>query len=419
MPSILTNHEAERLLLEIRKGATAAAADSRDLDGSFLAFPTSVVIAVPGRGHNVFPLQTSAEPGMVCYRDGRSSLAGDVDGVVVDGHFGWTFAGTVWGATYRFHRKGRQVASPEWADQLPRSQRLQPVGPATLSRQRARLVRRGSAAECELLRRTAMVFERTCRGPLRRAILARPALEVSDVVQRAMQVAGRLLPLYASAARPPCSWLGMIQLDGRRDLHRAVTQLDWLPRDLAEVLVRMGTTGDIASRDDPTVVLAAIIETAVAHRQPIPRATLRQVEAALSAPQLIPLETTAMTATARTTIHQPLDSRDHSLESPDDHPGHLTAAVGRLIGADASLVARASLGDHQAITRIGQGVIAALRQPGETSACTRLRCRREFDDAGRLFTSADGLVSFGDHTPPRHLAQLDADLADLAGRLAS
>jgi hypothetical protein len=417
--SILTNHEAERLLLDIRMGRTAATADGRALDGSVLAFATSVVIVVPGRGHNVFPLRTSAEPGMVCHGDGESSLTGDVDGVAVDGQFGWTLAGPVSSASYRFRRNGRRVAGPEWADQLPRSQRLLPVGPASLARQRARLVRRGRAAECELLRRTAMVFERACRGPLRRAIAVRPALEVSDVVQRGMQVAGRLLPLYTSPTRPPCSWLGMIQLDGRRDLHRAITQLDWLPRDLAEVLVRMETAGGIAPCDDPTVVLAAIIEAAVTHRQPVPRATLRQVEAALSAPQLIPLDATTMTVAATTTIHQALGAGDPSMEAADDHPGRLTAAVGRLIGADPSLVTRASLGDQQAIHRIGQGVIAAMRQPGETSACTRLRCQREFDNAGRLFTSADGLVSFGDHHPAFHLAQLDASLAELAGRRAS
>jgi hypothetical protein len=417
--SILTNHEAERLLLDIRMGATAATADVREIDGSFLAFPTSVVIAVPGRGHNVFPLRTRAEPGMVCYGDGGSSLTGDVDGVAVAGQFEWTFAGTVASASYRFHRNGRRVGCPDWADQLPRSQRLERVRPASLARQRARLVRRGRAAECELLRRTAMVFEHACRGPLRRAIAVRPALEVSDVVQRGMQVAARLLPLYSSSARPPCSWLGMIQLDGRRDLHRAVTQLDWLPRDLAEVLVRMETAGGIAPSDDPTVVLAAIIEAAVTHRQPVPRATVHQVEAALSAPQLIPLDTTTLAVAATTTIHQALGTGDPSLEAPDDHPGRLTAAVGRLIGADPSLVARASLGDHQAIHRIGQGVIAALRQPGETNACTRRRCQREFDDAGRLFTSADGLVSFGNHHPAFHLAQLDASLAELAGRQAS
>jgi hypothetical protein len=409
--SILTNHEAEQLLLEIRVARTVATAEPAGTRRAFLVFPTSVVIAVPGRGHNVFPLRTTVEPGTLCHDDGWSSLAGQVEGVSVEGRFGWTVsaAESTPAATYRFHRHGRGVNPPDWACQLPRGQRLEPVGPAALARQQARLVRRGQAAECELLRRTARVFEQFCRGPLRRAIAIRPALEVSDVVQRAMQVAGRLLPLYSSAARPPCSWLGMIQLDGRRDLHRAVTQLDWLPRDLAEVLARIETAPGIAPDDEPTVVLAAVIEAAVAHHQPIPRASPGQTQAALTAPQLVALDATSGAFAAP----------DRRLEAADDRPGELTAAVGRLIGAEPGLVARASLGDHQAIDTIGQGVIAALRQPGESHACTRLRFRREFLTAGRLFASADGLVCFGHHAPQRHLAQLDANLAELAGRLAS
>jgi hypothetical protein len=422
--SILTNQEAEQLLLDIRVARAAANAPMADRDGAFLAFPTSVVIAVPGRGHNVFPLRTTAEPGTLCHDNGWSSLTAQVDGVSVEGRFGWTIDGLgrpdqAPSLTYRFSIRGRSIARPAWAGQLPRSQRLEPVGPASLVRQRARLVRRGEAAECELLRRTAKVFEQCCRGPLRRAIAIRPALEVSDVVQRAMQVAGRLLPLYASASRPPCSWLGMIQLDGRRDLHRAITQLDWLPRDLAEVLARIETATGIAPDDEPTVVLAAVIEAAVAHHQPIPRATPGQIHAALTAPQLVALDTRSSAVTANAATHRALAGLDRRLEAADDRPGELTAAVGRLIGADPGLVARASLGDRHAIDTIGHGVIAALRQPGETTACTRQRFRREFQTAGRLFASADGLVCFGHQAPQRQLAQLDANLAELAGRLAS
>jgi hypothetical protein len=423
MTSFLSNHEAERLLLDIRVGREAATAELADGGGAFLAFPTSVVIAVPGgRGASVFPLRTTAEPGTVCYDDGWSSVTGQVDGVSVEGEFDWVIDDSDSGradpfrptTTYRFRSNGRSVPRPDWADQLPRSQRLQPVGPASLARQRARLVRRGYASECELLRRTERIFEQCCRGPLGRAIAIRPALDVADVVQRGMQVAGRLLPLYSSAGRPPCSWLGMIQLDGRRDLHRAITQLDWLPRDLAEVLARIETAAGIATDDEPTVVLAAIIEAAVTHRQPIPRASPAQIRSALAAPQLLAIDTTS-----RAVAGTALSARDRRLEATDDRPGELTAAVGRLIGADPGLVVRASLGDHQAIDRIGQGVIAALRLPGETNTCTRQRFRHELQTVGRLFTSADGLVCFGHQAPQRHLAQLDASLAELAGRRAS
>jgi hypothetical protein len=419
LTAILTNHEAELLLLDIRIGRAAGTAEVQDLEGSFLAFPTSVVVAVPGRGHNVFPIRTTAEPGTVCHTRGRSSLSGEVAGVSVEGHFSWGMDAKVSTAAYRFRRSGCQVARPEWAGQLPQSQRLQPVGPAVLARQRARLVRKGDSAECELLRRTARVFEHVCQGPLRRAIAVRPSLGVSDVVQRGMQVAGRLLPLYSSAARPPCSWIGMIQLDGRRDLHRAVTQLDWLPRDLAEVLGRLETAGGVAPGDDPSEVLAAMIEAAVSHHQPVPRATLRQIEAALSAPRLIPLDTTGTDVATAAACQHGLSEGDPALEWGDDQPGRLTAAVGRLIGADPSVVARASLGDHAAIAKIGHGVIAALRQPGESSARAQQRCRREFDSAGRLFASGDGLACFGHRTPAPDLVQLDADLVELAQRPAT
>jgi hypothetical protein len=414
--SILTNHEAERLLLDIRIGRAAGGAHVGGVEGALLGFPTSVVVAVPGRGYNVFPLRTSAEPGTVCSSGGWSSVTGKVDGAVVEGQFEWVLDSTVADASYQFRRDGLALARPHWADQLPRSQRLSPVGPQSLTRQQGRLVRRGRAAESELLHRTAMVFEHVCRGPLRRAIAMRPTLDVADVVQRGMQVAARLLPLYSSAARPPCSWIGMIQLDGRRDLHRAVTQLDWLPRDLSEVLARV--EAPVEPGDDPTVVLAAIIEAAVTHHQPVPRATLGQIEAALSAPQVVPLDIAAANAVPGAGHHL-LGEADPDLTAADDRPGHLTAEIGRLIGAHPSLVARASLGDHQAIHRIGQGVIAALRQPGETDAGTRQRCRQELRVAGRLFTSPDALASFGLHVPARQLAELDASLAELVGRIAS
>jgi len=234
-----------------------------------------------------------------------------------------------------------------------------------------------------------------------------------------MQVAGRLLPLYSSVARPPCSWIGMIQLDGRRDLYRAVTQLDWLPRDLAEVLGRLETAVGVAPSDDPSEVLAAMIDAAVSHHQPVPRASLRQVEAALSAPRLVPVDTTGADAATSAAFQRRLSKADPALESGDDQPGRLTAAVGRLIGADAGVVARASLGDHAAIAEIGHGVIAALRQPGETSTRARQRCKREFDSAGRLFASGDGLACFGDRAPAPDLVQLDADLVELARRPAT
>jgi hypothetical protein len=419
--SIITNAEAEQLLLDIRVGRAAAHAEVGDFEGAFLIFPTSIVVAVPGRGQNVFPLHTLTEPGVCCRGIGSSSVTGQVDGVAVEGRFWWTVDGPPWcrplpSARYRFQRAGYQLDRPVWADQLPRSQWLQPLPPGALSRQRTRLARRGRAAEHELLSRTAKVFEHCCRGPLRRVIATRPLLEAADLVQRAMQVAGRLLPVYASAARPPCSWLGMIQLDGRRDLHRSVSQLDWLPRDLAEVVGRIETV-DVRPHDDPTVTLAAIIEAAVAHHQPLPRATPQQIEAALAVPQLIPLDP-GPGRPAPSTLDA-LGRLDPDLQAADEERGAWMASVGRLVSAEPVLVLLASLGDDDAICRIGERVVAALRQPGESKATTRARCRHEFHAAGRLFTSAEGLGRFGAQAPPLHLAKLDAALATMASRPAS
>jgi hypothetical protein len=419
--SILTNAEAEQLLLDIRVGRAAANADIGESEGAFVVFPTSIVVTVPGRGHNVFPLCTTTEPGASCRGTGSSSITSQVDGVTVEGTFWWSVHGpapcdALPSPIYRFRRGGYPVPRPAWADQLPRSQWLYPLGSPALSRQRTRLVRRGRSAEYELLARTAKVFEHCCRGPLRRVIALRPLLDAADVVQRAMQVAARLLPVYASAARPPCSWLGMIQLDGRRDLHRSVSQLDWLPRDLAEVLGRI-EKADVKPHDDPTVTLAAVIEAAVAHHQPLPRATPRQIEAALAAPQLIPLNPgPSGPALAGPEI---LGRLDPGLQAADEERGVWAASVGRLVRAEPALVVLASLGDDEAIDRIGERVVAALRQPGESKATTRARCRQEFHTAGRLFSSADGVGRFGAQAPAAHLARLDAALATPARRPAS
>ena len=237
----------------------------------------------------------------------------------------------------------------------------------------------------------------------------RPALDVADVVQRGLHAAVRLLPVYASAARPPCSWLGMIRLDGRRDLHRAVTQLDWLPRDVAEIVARL-EPGDAAPGRDPTVILGGIIEAAVEQGHPVPRATPSQVRTALAAPHLVPLDGPGAMVGAPPGI---LGRRDPRLHAVEEQHGELTASVARLVGAQPGQVVQASLGDDATIARIGDLVVAALRRPGETRATTRLRCRRELHADGRLFTSSEGLRAFAGDDGQRHLAQLDAALAAL------
>jgi hypothetical protein len=270
------------------------------------------------------------------------------------------------------------------------------------------LVRRGGAAEHELLARTAKVFERSCRGPLRRAIATRPALDPADVVQRGLQAAVRLLVVYASPARPPCSWLRMLRLDGMRDLHRAVSQLDWIPRDVGEIVARL-EPGDRASLPDPTVVLGAIIEAAVEHGRPVPRATPTQVGTALRAPRLVPLQGPGAPAGVSVAT---MGGVDPCLEAAEEQRGALTAEVGRAVRAHPTETARASSGDDVAIAEIADLVLAALRRPGETKAMTRLRCRRLVATGGRLFAGADGSGNRADGRRAR-LTRIDAALAAL------
>jgi hypothetical protein len=412
--SILTNREAERLILDIRVGRAAGSADLDDGSG-FVVFPTCVLVAVPGRGDNAFPLRTSAEPGVLCRDDGSATVSGVVDGVTVRGRFWWrlerghdrqTLPPDEW---YAFVRGGRLVPRPEWADQLPRSQVVAVPTSAVLARQRTRLVRRGEAAEHELLARTAKVFERSCRGPLRRAIATRPALDPADVVQRGLQAAVRLLVVYTSPARPPCSWLRMLRLDGMRDLHRAVSQLDWIPRDVGEIVARL-EPADRASHRDPTVVLGAIIEAAVEHGRPVPRATPTQVRAALRAPRLVPLEAPGAGAGLSAGT---MGRTDPGLEAAEEQRGALTAEVGRAVHAHPAQTARASSGDDVAIAEIGDLVLGALRRPGETKAMTRLRCRHLLATGTELSTGADGSGDRGGPGRRPRLTRIDAALAAL------
>jgi hypothetical protein len=337
MGTILNNRDAEALILDIRSAKTAGAAPIDGRPGAFLVFPTSVLVDRPGRGQLVFPTHTDIEPGTLCRCNGTATLKANVDGFDVYGSFSWILNHDERPlrparARYCFRRRGRETAPPVWANQLPTSARLWPEPPARLLRQRWRVLRQGRHAEYWLLRLSERVFRKYCRGPVRRAIAVRPHVDEDDVVQRGLQAATRLLPVYASAARPPSSWVRMLQLDGRRDMHREITRLDWRAAGL-------GSLSSIPPHDP-----------------------------ALAVP-------------------------DPDLDAVAEQRGAAASGIASLLGREPTLVALAFLGDAGAIREVGEHLVATIHKPGETLSATRRRCREEFRSTGRLLGSALGEVT--------------------------
>jgi hypothetical protein len=413
MGVILTNHDAEALILDIRTALAAKVAWVGPHSGGFLVFPTSVVVPRAGGGQLVFPIRSDAQPGSLCHDDGTASVRGLVDGIDVEGTFSWVVgrntAREVPAATYRFGRRGRDVAAPAWADQLPASQWLTRRPPALLVRDRHRLMRQGRLAEYWLLHLTRRFFERCCEGPLGRAIEVRAHVDMDDVVQRGMIVATRVLPLYTSPDRPPCSWLRMLALDARRDMGREIGRLDWLPHELGDVLTRARAAG-IALHQDPSITLGVLLESADSAGLPAPRVSVRQVQRALSAPHLVPLDILNVT-------DLDLPDRDviGEIEVPGRAPGVIAAAIARLVCQQPELTALAFLGEPLALMQVGRAVIAAVREVGETERAARRRCRSEFLSSGRLFTSEAGYARFGAAAEPGRLAAIDAALGAVIG----
>ena len=386
LATILRNDDAEALILDIRAGCVAATQVLDDRPGAFLVFPTSVVVPCPGGGQAVYPLRTDAEPGMLVRDCGQTSVSAVVDAVRVTGVFCWRQTGArgpalaVDSACYRFERKGRSVVTPAWADQLPRSRCLMTQTGPMLAREQVRLVRRGRVAEHWLLTLTEQIMRQKCRGPIRLAIDHRPQVDVDDVVQRGLQTACRLLPVYASAKRPPCSWLGMIQLDGKRDMHREVSRLDWLPGSGQ----RRGSQPTTASTASTSVAGGASTLTSLDSLHP------SYLEARVGR---VPPE----------------------IEAIDNQEGTAAAAVARLVGGDPEIIALAAGGDAVALRRVSKLVVGALGADGETQAVTRRRCWAEFSDTGQLFASDAGLSRFASMAPPGVLSAIDASLVAAAG----
>ena len=287
MPTILRNDQAEALILDLR---TARAAQRQRIEvegGAFLIFPTSIVLPAPEGGQLVFPLRCDTEPGSLVTGAGSGHVTGTVAGITVAGTFNWALdAGSPPAASYRFTRGGHETPPPSWAAELPPSQVLHRESQSTLARRQSSIRRRGSRSEYLLLTLTEQLLRHSCRGPIHHTLRFRPAVDVDDLVQRGLQTASRLLPIYASQDRPPCSWLGMLRLDARRDMHREVSRLDLLPAQVTAALALADACGTDL-RADPTAGWDRVVDTARRLGWTVPRVSVSQLQAAVRAPDLI------------------------------------------------------------------------------------------------------------------------------------
>jgi hypothetical protein len=373
MAAILRNDDAEALILDIRTARTAGMQVIPAGYGAFLTFATSVVLSGALSGHLVFPLHCAAEPGTLVAGEGSAEVTGTVAGVAVTGVFHWTVGeGPPRPEVYRFRRCGRDVPPPTWAGQLPGSQLLLPQSPAALARRQARLRRQGRHAEHWLLRLTERLLQQTCRGSLTRGVLYRPPIDTDDLVQRGLQTAGRLLPVYASKDRPPCSWLGMVRLDARRDVRRELTRLDWLPVDAVAALTLADACG-IDLSQDPAGVWDDLIATAERLRQSVPRMDAVQFESVMRASRLAAHEGHAVRAAPGPEV--------------EGEPGLVAATVACLVSTDVKLIARAAAGDPDVLSRVGGQVRRRLN--GQ-----RDELWDHFVASGQLFATPAGVAQF-------------------------
>jgi hypothetical protein len=400
----LRNQEAEALLLDIRAGRNAVRQTLSEQGGAFLVFPTSVVITTREGGQAVYPLRCATEPGALVTRSGQAQVTGVVAGVAVTGAFHWAVGDDADppAATYRFTRHGREIAGPVWASQLPASQCLATTAPAALARQQSRLGRRSRNAEHRLLALSEQVFHSVCCGPMQRAIRYRPLLDDADVVQRGLQVACRLLPLYASSERPPCSWGAMLRLDGRRDMHREIARLDGFSADASAALTLARLAG-VRRQLDPAATWADLVTAAQQRGQSVPRVAPALLDAALAASSLLAQQ---VDAGARAP-----GPEDLNLEHVERHHGaQVVAEVARLITDDTALVEAAVAGDPTALRRVGDGVVRQLSDTTESRRLAQRRCWEEFQRTGQLFTSASGRRRFSTRTDASNLAAIDESL---------
>jgi hypothetical protein len=405
--TILSNEHAEALILSIRTGREASRTEIGGRAGGFAVLPTSIVTGGRRGGQVVCPLRVGVEPGSMCTGAVRADVSGRVGDVEVSGWFWLTIGdGTPPPARYDFQIAGHRMAAPLWAVQLPHSTTLARRWPLELERDRARLVRHGELAEHRLLRLTEQVLESCCRGPLRSVLTNHRLVEEADLVQRGLDVALRLLPVYASPRRPPRAWLGMVHLDGKRDMHRAVSQLDWLPRDLTQVVQRAHLAG-IQLDSDPDVTLAALADAALDNGQALLRVTAEQVRTALTTPEMESFDAPWGGGHAWQPPEGGLSAPDPALDAVESQPGRTAATIAALVSSDPATIAGAFLGDPTAVQQVAEQLLARLRRRGEPLGATRHRTRQKFLSSGRLLRGA----AFPG-VPAGRLGALDASLRE-------
>ncbi|MDQ1355726.1 MAG: hypothetical protein QOG44_99 [Acidimicrobiaceae bacterium] len=406
VPANLRNDDAEALILDIRACRNAATQEVGDRPGGFLVFPTSVVTVAQKTGQSVFPLLCDLEPGALVTAPGVARISGLVAGVTVTGTFHWSLGeDAAPPASYRFQRNGRDVPPPPWAGRLPASQHLPGAGPPSLARQKARIRRRGRDAEYQLLTLTEQAIRGLCRGPIAGTIRYRPQMDIDDVVQRGLQAACRLLPVYASKDRPPCSWLGMLRLDSRRDMHREISRLDWLPADASAALTLADAAG-VSRQSDPSATMAELVAAAERVGRSVPRITATALDVAMRAPALLLYEVAAIAAAG---VPGP------DIDVDDSGDGVTAATVARLVTNDAELIALARAGDPRALNRVGAQIVRRLGEPGESQPQARRRCWEHFQRSGELFASPTGLERFRCVSDAHTLGALDKSLGTAAG----
>jgi hypothetical protein len=205
----------------------------------------------------------------------------------------------------------------------------------------------------------------------------------------------------------------MIQLDAKRDMHREVSQLDWLPRELSEVVDRARVAG-IVLDDDPTVTLAALIDASLEAGQPMPRVSPGQVQSALSSPELVTLDAPLGAWHGWQPQDGGVGRPDPAFDAVEDRQGEAAAAIASFVVDDQETVLRAFLGDPVALKIVADRVVGALRRPGEALSATRCRCREQFRATGNLL-SAEGASGRFPDIPAQDLASLDAALRAAIG----